>query len=84
MQRLPGVRLAWLVHAITNEVIHEATAAGIQQLCPRANIVSEPAVEKALQAGLSVRGWGIKDTEVGLNTYLRHLHIAAHFGTTGW
>ena len=66
MQRLPGARLAWLVHEITDEVIREAAAAGVQQLCPRANIVSEAAVAKALQAGFSVRGWGIKDTEVRL------------------
>ncbi len=70
MQRLPGVRLAWLVHEITEEVIHEATAAGIQQLCPRANIVTEAAVATALNAGLSVRGWGIKNTEVGQKRHL--------------
>ena len=67
MQRLPSVRLAWLVHEITDEVLTEASAAGIQQLCPRANIVTESAVAKALQAGFSVRGWGIKDDEVSFD-----------------
>ena len=76
MQRLPGVRLAWLVHEITDELIHEAMAAGIQQLCPRANIVTETAVTNALQAGLSVRGWGIKDPEVGLERHLGDCSLA--------
>ena len=61
------------MHEITDEVVQEAKAAGIQQLCPRANIASETAVTKALQAGFSVRGWGIKDTEVGLHGCLGYL-----------
>jgi hypothetical protein len=63
-QLLPSVRLGWLVHDIPAEVLAEAAAAGVHQLCPRANIVSQAEVAEALQAGFSVRGWGIKDTEV--------------------
>ena len=63
-QLLPAVRLGWLVHDISDAVLVEAAAAGVHQLCPRANIVSQAEVTKALQAGFSVRGWGIKDTEV--------------------
>ena len=56
------------MHDITDEIIQQAAAAGIHQLCPRANIISDSEVAKALQAGFSVRGWGIKDTEVGPGT----------------
>lgn len=66
MQLLPHVRLAWLVHGITGDTIAEARAAHIDQLCPRANIMTAEAGAAALAAGLSVRGWGVKSLEVSL------------------
>lgn len=52
------------MHGITEDVIADARAAGINQLCPRANIVTGEAVAAALGAGFSVRGWGVKSLEV--------------------
>lgn len=45
-------------------VAQEALAAGLQQLCPRANVLTPSAVQRALAAGLSVRAWGVKDMAV--------------------
>lgn len=54
------------MHGITSENIAEARAASINQLCPRANIITEEAVAAALRAGFSVRGWGVKSLEVSM------------------
>ena len=48
----------------------QARAARIDQLCPRANIVTEAAVGAALRAGFSVRGWGVKSIEVSAGLVL--------------
>jgi hypothetical protein len=64
MQVLPEVRHAWLVQEATEDAVAHACAAGVAQLCPRADTVSRPCVQHALQAGLSVRCWGVKDVSV--------------------
>ncbi len=42
----------------------QALREGIQQLCPRANILTAEGVALARSAGLLVRAWGIKSVEV--------------------
>ena len=64
LQLLPDVRHSWLVQEITEAVVLQAQRAGFQQLCPRANVATEAAVMLALDAGFTVRAWGIKTPEV--------------------
>ena len=61
---LPHVRHSWLLQEITAETVETAVAAGVKQLCPRADAVTGEAVQLALAAGLSVRAWLIKAPEV--------------------
>lgn len=63
-QLLPGVRHGWLVHELSEDVLAIAQQSGIKQICPRANISTAESIQRALQAGLSVRGWGVKSLEV--------------------
>lgn len=42
----------------------EALSAGVRQVCPRANVLTEEGVRQAVAAGLSVRAWGVKDLQV--------------------
>jgi hypothetical protein len=64
MQLLPQVRHAWLVQEITHDVIRQAHANGISQLCPRGNAVTADAVALARGSGFTVRAWGTKTPEV--------------------
>lgn len=54
----------WLVQEISAGALHAASAAGITQICPRANILTPAAVQAAVDAGMSVRAWGVKDMQV--------------------
>ncbi|KAG2499703.1 hypothetical protein HYH03_002638 [Edaphochlamys debaryana] len=64
VQLLPGVAHGWLIHEMTSQRIEEAVAAGLSQLCPRANALSPGDVRRAVAAGLSVRAWGVKDVQL--------------------
>ncbi|KAG1677821.1 hypothetical protein FOA52_008585 [Chlamydomonas sp. UWO 241] len=74
---LPGhIRHGWLVQEMTGEVVEQALAAGVAQLCPRADTCTREAVDAARAAGIAcVRGWGVRTHEL-----LRH---AAGVGMDG-
>ncbi|GFR49853.1 hypothetical protein Agub_g11953 [Astrephomene gubernaculifera] len=80
LQVLPGVVHGWLVHELSEERIQEAQAAGIQQLCPRANVLTEEAVRQAVAAGLSVRAWGVRDMQL----LRRVASSGCHGATVNW
>ncbi|PNW87201.1 hypothetical protein CHLRE_02g113050v5 [Chlamydomonas reinhardtii] len=77
---LPGLVHGWLIHELTEERIQEALAAGLQQLCPRANVLTPSAVQRALAAGLSVRAWGVKDMAL----LHRVVGCGCHGATVNW
>lgn len=80
LQLMPRVRHAWLVHELNEEALHTAQAAGVQQLCPRANILTAEGVQSAVAAGFTVRAWGIKDLEL-----LQHaVACGAQGATVNW
>jgi glycerophosphoryl diester phosphodiesterase len=61
MRRIdPNYRLGWLVQEINEEVVAQAAALGLFQLCPRANGVTAEAVAHARTATPEVRAWGIQ------------------------
>ncbi|KAG2436206.1 hypothetical protein HXX76_006518 [Chlamydomonas incerta] len=79
-QVLPGLVHGWLVHELTKERIQEALAAGLQQVCPRANVLTPSAVQRAQAAGLSVRAWGVKD----MTLLFRVVGCGCHGATVNW
>ncbi|KAG2452846.1 hypothetical protein HYH02_002191 [Chlamydomonas schloesseri] len=79
-QMLPGLVHGWLIHELTEDRIQEALAAGLQQVCPRANVLTPSAVKRARAAGLSVRAWGVKD----LTLLYRVVGCGCHGATVNW
>ncbi|MEW5305187.1 MAG: hypothetical protein WDW36_007747 [Sanguina aurantia] len=77
---LPDVGHSWLVHEMTGAVLEEATASGISQLCPGADILAPEAVAAAVLRGFSVRAWGIKNEQLLLHA----VKCGAQGATVDW
>lgn len=80
MQELPRARCSWLIHELTDEAIQIARNASIDQLCPRANVLTADSVQRAVAAGFSVRAWGIKTPELLLHA----VNCGAQGATVNW
>ena len=80
LQLLPSVRHGWLVQELTEEALAQASAAGIDQICPRANATTREAVTAALARGFSVRGWGVKNESLLLHA----VHCGMQGATVDW
>lgn len=52
---------SWLVHEVNDEVIAQAHALGLTQLCPRAVAVTPEWVDRLHCEGFVVRAWGVSD-----------------------
>eukprot|EP00892_Ulva_mutabilis_P001345 jgi/Ulvmu1/11210/UM072_0047.1 len=61
---LPGVRHAWLIQEVSDEVLAEAKNSGIAQICPRTHALTAGGAAKVLDSGFSLRAWGVRSTEV--------------------
>ncbi len=53
------VRHGWLVQEITGHVLEAAVDAGVGGIYPRASNATPESTHMAVQAGMSVRGWGV-------------------------
>lgn len=62
MRALDGnIRLGYLTERITEEGLDRLAQAGLNQICPKADQLTEQAVELAKAGGFSVRAWGVND-----------------------
>lgn len=69
------IRLGYLTGAITEETLDKLKKHGIQQVCPRVNLVTEESMALAQSQGFSVRFWGVKSVEL--------MHRALELGGDG-
>ena len=75
---LPRARHGWLVQELSADVLAQAGRVGVQQLCPRANVLTRRAVEEARRHGHTVRAWGVKSLDVrgrGWDTRLAGVYV---------
>jgi len=59
--RLPDLTVGWLTADFTTDAIKRVVDAGLQQICPRADVLDASLVEAAHAAGLTVRAWGVEN-----------------------
>lgn len=55
----PELPTGWLVPEATDEVIAQARAMGLTQLCPKAGTITPALVQRLHAAGFIVRAWGV-------------------------
>lgn len=55
----PSLRLGWLVQSIDDDVLDQARALRLFQLCPKADQVTQPMVARARTVVTEVRAWGL-------------------------
>jgi glycerophosphoryl diester phosphodiesterase len=55
----PALPTGWLVGEVDAAVIAQARAMGVNQLCPRANIVTPALVQRLHAEGFVARAWGV-------------------------
>lgn len=60
----PQIRLGYLTYAITEDVLDKLSKHGIQQVCPRVDLVTKESMALAQSRGFSVRFWGVKTIEL--------------------
>ena len=60
----PELPTGWLVRAMTDATIVEASELGLTQLCPRADLVTTDLVHRLHAAGFVARAWGIGTEEL--------------------
>jgi len=60
----PTLRLGWLVQTINDDILAQARALQLFQLCPRADQVTKVLVDRARSAVPEVRAWGLSGTLV--------------------
>lgn len=75
VQMLPNVRHSWLIQEISEEILTEARAAGITQVCPRTNALTVSHAAQVRSAGFSLRAWGVRSTQVRFRSSNATSHI---------
>jgi glycerophosphoryl diester phosphodiesterase len=60
----PDLSTGWLVREMSDEIIAQARAMGMRQLCPRADMVTPALVQRLHAEDLIVRAHGIKNDEL--------------------
>ena len=63
------LKLGFLTSRTDDELMHELKARGIDEYCPRADLITRELVEKWHCEGFRVRAWGVKDEELMRTTY---------------
>ena len=69
-----------MIPEINDKVIEKALAIGVDELSPEANNVTRKSVDRAKEAGFTVRCWGVKSPEMIINAYIS----GAYGSTTSW
>lgn len=65
----PELQVGFLTKVVTEETVAMLKAIGGEELCPKADLVTEEAVKAWHREGLNVRAWGIVDSETMKNVY---------------
>ena len=60
----PELPTGWLVHEVDDETIARARAMGVDQLCPKADTVTEELVRRIRAEGFIARAWGVANEEL--------------------
>lgn len=76
-ERLPDLSVGFLTQRFDDAEIERVVAAGLPQICPRADMLTEELVAAAHGRGLDVRAWG-----VGTREHLAQVYAAGADGTT--
>lgn len=66
IEYLPNLNHGWLVRSITSRDIDHAQLIGLNGIYPFATLAAPESVHEAVSAGLSVRCWGIGESEEAL------------------
>ena len=75
--RVPHFAYGFLTPRFDDEEIDRCVVAGLQQICPHADVVTAELVVKAHQMGLTVRAWGLSNRD-----QIAHLTTSGVDGTT--
>lgn len=76
-ERLPNLSVGFLTPRFDTAEIERVVAAGLPQICPRADLLTPSLVAEAHWRGLDVRAWG-----VGTREHLAQVYAAGADGTT--
>ena len=60
----PQYKLGYLYKPAAEDVLEKAQKIRLEQLCPKAEIISRELVDKFKAQGYSVRAWGVKNEEL--------------------
>jgi glycerophosphoryl diester phosphodiesterase len=60
----PELPTGWLVREVTDATVADASALGLTQLCPRADLVTADLVRRLHVEGFVVRAWGVGTEEL--------------------
>lgn len=76
-ERLPNLTVGYLTPRFDGAEIERVVAAGLSQICPRADLLTPGLVAAAHARGLDVRAWG-----VGTREHLAQVYASGADGTT--
>ena len=65
----PEMRVGFLTSNITDELLEDMKACGIDELCPKAPMVTEEKVNEWHRMGFNVRAWGVADEALMKQVY---------------
>ena len=77
-----NIRLGWLVEIVTNEVLEQARALALHQVCPRAAHVTATHVAAARTVVPEVRAWGLSGAREDVQALIRRVLKAGCDGAT--
>ena len=65
----PEFRLGYLTGEVNDELLRELRAIGVDELCPKASLITPERVVAWHRAGFNVRAWGVDSVETMKNVY---------------
>jgi len=80
LKLMPNVKHGYLVEDVDDNSIARAKKANVDQLLPRAKYANTQSIQKAHQAGLFVRCWGLERPEEVMRLY----KIGVRGATINW
>ena len=66
----PEFRVGYLTSEVDNELLVELIAIGVDELCPKASMMTEESVRRWHRMGFRVRAWGVSDQDRMKQAYL--------------
>ena len=60
----PGARVGYLTRRMEDSVMESLLSIGGEEMAPRADLITEELMQKWRSAGLGVRAWGVKNTDL--------------------